>query len=237
MNIVNISGSVGEQMFQYIFALWLQKADKDLLINVPKNNYIGRLFPLKPINIATVEEVRELVSITTLDSLKKLFGLSKPKGKTISDSSLRFRPELRNEKHKNTFFDGLWMAHQYVDQIKSDAKHVFSIEPHLLPESSQDLIKNLESCESVAIHVFCPSSKENTCTSDYYNWAITNIRSFINNPKFTVLTDDKEWVENNLILDRREMEIILSPAESHYSIVPVLCHGNPHLFLSVLYFQ
>ena len=44
MNIVKISGSVGEQMFQYAFFMRLLKDNPGTLLDAP-NDWIARMFP------------------------------------------------------------------------------------------------------------------------------------------------------------------------------------------------
>ncbi|MEE1337491.1 MAG: hypothetical protein UHD04_00915, partial [Muribaculaceae bacterium] len=57
MNIVKLSGSVGEQMFQYAFYMRLRKNHSDALIDAP-SDWIGRMFPGLPFKtVATRKEV------------------------------------------------------------------------------------------------------------------------------------------------------------------------------------
>lgn len=74
-----------------------------------------------------------------------------------------------------------------------------------LPEISdefKELAQEIKNCNSVAIHIRRGEYKDlehfGTCSIEYYQNAIDEISSRVENPKFFVFTEDHEWVKNNI---------------------------------------
>ena len=52
--------------------------------------------------------------------------------------------------------------------------------------------------ETVAMHIADPDRRGNTCTIDYYNWAVANINTFLPGAQFHIFTDNAKWVNRNI---------------------------------------
>ena len=91
-----------------------------------------------------------------------------------------------------------------------------------------------DEAESVSIHVYRPTSKQNTCTKDYYNWAIAHIRTYIDKPFFVIITDDEKWVKENLLLDEKEYICIVAATNTHFSIIQLFNHAKHNIIANTL---
>ena len=228
MNIVKLSGSVGEQMFQYAFYMRLRKNHPDSLIDAP-SNWIGKMFPGLPFKtLATRKEI----SSVHRSILGTLSGV-KCTGTDYKEQDNTYKVDLM--ERNDTYFDGTWLSYRYFDSIAREVEQAFTVSPKRLTAGTQNVIKMLENeAESVSIHVYRPTSKQNTCTKDYYNWAITHIRTFIDNPFFVIITDDEKWVKENLLLNEKEHICITAAANTHFSIIQLFNHAKHNIIANTL---
>lgn len=228
MNIVKISGSVGEQMFQYAFFLRLLKNHPETLIHLSDDRII-KMFPNLPHrSIAT----REQVNSVHKSLIGRLSGV-KCIGTDYKEPDNSYNAEVL--ELTDTYFDGSWLSFRYFDCMPKEIEKAFTVPVKKLTQGTQSLIKMLEKeKESVAIHVYRPKSKENTCTKDYYNWAIAHIRNFIENPFFVVITDDEKWVRENLLLNEKEHICISAAPHHHFSIIQIFNHAKHNITANTL---
>lgn len=232
MNIIKISGNVAEQMFQYAFFLRMLKNHPDTLIDVQKN-LITKMFPaltIKP--IASTQQINSIHKSVKSTVLNLLSGI-KCTGNDFKETDNTYKNDIL--ELNDTYFDGKWLSYRYFDSIAQEIFKTFTVSPKKLTKGSQSLIKMLEKeQESVSIHVYRPTSKQNTCTRDYYNWAIAHIRQFIENPFFVIITDDEKWVKTNLLLEEKNHICIKAEPHHHYSIIQLFNHAKHNIIANTL---
>ena len=228
MNIVKISGSVGQQMFQYAFYMRLRKNHPDALIDAP-DNWIAKMFPGLPFKtLATRKEVNSVHK-----SILGMISGAKRTGFDYKELDNSYKADIL--QLSDTYFDGSWLSYRYFDSIAHEVTQAFTVSPKRLTKGTQELIKTIESHqESVSIHVYRPTSKQNTCTKDYYNWAIAHIRAFIENPFFVIITDDEKWVRENLLIDEKECMCISADSQHHFSIIQLFNHAKHNIIANTL---
>lgn len=107
-----------------------------------------------------------------------------------------------------------------VEALGERAFSLFDVSMSKCPDIYSKIKSVLSDGESVAIHIFSPTKSESTCTHDYYNWAISGIRQWIDNPHFVVITDDEKWAKLNLPADITDYIIV--PTKFHELIFEVL---------------
>lgn len=232
MNIVKISGNVGEQMFQYAFFLRLLRNHPNTLIDAP-SDWIAKMFPELPHKpLATSQQVNSLHK-SMKGSIAGLLSGTKRIGTDYKETDNSYKSEVL--EMCDTYFDGSWLSYRYFDSLPREISKAFTVSPNKLTKGSQSLIKMLEKeHESVAIHVHRPTSKQNTCTKDYYNWAIAHIRQFIENPFFVVITDDEKWVKENLLLSQNEHICISAASHHHFSVIQLFNHAKHNIIANTL---
>lgn len=228
MNIVKISGSVGEQMFQYAFYLRLLKNHRDALLDAP-SDWIAKMFPGLPAKrLATRNQIAEVHK-----SLLGVLSRVKRTGNDYKEQDNAYKSDVL--EFTDTYFDGSWLSYRYFDSISKEIERAFTVSPQKLTKGTQSVIKLLEKeKESVSIHVYRPTSKQNTCTKDYYNWAIAHIRTYIENPFFVVITDDEKWVRENLLLGEKEHICIKAASHHHFSIIQLFNHAKHNIIANTL---
>lgn len=99
------------------------------------------------------------------------------------------------------YLSGLWLSEKYFNEVAEIIWDSFKFKEF---EDSRNLLlqNEMQSCESVAIHVrkgadYNNSVNANVCGIDYYNIAINHIRENVTNPVFYVFSDNKEWVKDH----------------------------------------
>lgn len=96
---------------------------------------------------------------------------------------------------------GVFLNAVIIEAVDDEVKKVFFLpftdEMNLLIE------KEIEGCESVAIHVRKGKDYQsriwyqNTCSMEYYRKAVALMKKKLKNPRFYVFTDNTEWVNEN----------------------------------------
>ena len=218
MEIVRITGGLGNQMFQYAFALWLSskghsiKLDTtfyDLRVSESKVDQFHNGFELDRVfycNLptATKEEIYAVSSYKP-DILHKiqrrLFGLKKTHIKV--DGNKRqgwFDPEL--QFLHNCFFDGYWMTFRYSEEIEEIVRKAFDFSNTELNYRNKHILQEIEDNESVSLHVhhgdYLKLSNYRILSTDYYNRAISKIKGTVKKPVIYCFSDDLDWCKDNL---------------------------------------
>lgn len=110
--------------------------------------------------------------------------------------------------HERTNFDkyiiGVFQNAEMVNAVEAEIKEAFVFTP-FHDEYNNRLADEIQSCESVAIHVRKGKDYmqriwyKGTCTMDYYLRAVACFKEHLQNPRFYVFTDNAAWVKENFI--------------------------------------
>ncbi len=213
MKIVNIRGGLGNQMFQYAFALSLKEKYKNELIKLDVStfdvdpfkrvyeleNVFGSVFP-----IATPYELRKLTWYSKFPFLRrlsrKLFGNKKTE---------YFEPQLFTYWGEQVFsikgdvyFRGSWQNEKYFRDYTSKVREAYSFKKELDNKNSQ-LLEKIRNTQSVSIHVRRDDylkipTYQGICELPYYKSAVDYINKNINNPYFFIFSTDTQWCLENI---------------------------------------
>lgn len=223
MRIVNIIGGLGNQMFQYAFALSLKKKfpDEEVLIDTSHFNYIfikkwgasnlhngyelEKVFPnATQIKKATAFQLMKVTWYMPNYLLSRVIRKYLPKRKSEfvqkNYESFHYFPEVF-ERDVDTYYEGVWEAMQYMTPAREDILKAYS---HPSPEAhNSDYISKMESENSVGIHVrrgdyqYLPAFN-GICDLDYYKKAISEIASDGLPHTYYIFSNDIKWCEENL---------------------------------------
>lgn len=242
MQIVNIIGGLGNQMFQYAFAFALsQKNNQPIKLDITdfKNcklrDYQLELFNIKAI-LATEKEVIDL-KYKKRNIFIRTF--RKPKRWGFADSYYpepHFHFDKKALSIKNdTYFQGYWQSEQYFKKYRNELLKQFTLKAKIHTKTEQYRQK-ITQTESISLHIrrgdYVTNEKTNAnhgvCGLDYYKNAIAKIKQTINKPHFFIFSDDLAWARDNLnFIDNITFITLEATTPDHEEIALMsLCQHN-----------
>ena len=212
MKIVQIVGGLGNQMFQYAFAVNLKNAtNEEVKIDISSfdrnmchNGYeIDTIFGQKLKKCSDKERKERSCEgsefVQKLKKLKrKLFNI---KNTEYVEQGFSYNSNLDYQK---SYFAGLWQSEKYFLEIKDEVKDFFTFsDPQ--DRTNIELLKKIKDSDSVSIHVrrgdYLNSPLHGgICDVDYYKNAIEYIRTNIESPVVFIFSNDMQWSKENLHL-------------------------------------
>lgn len=223
MKIVNIIGGLGNQMFQYAFAVaWRCRASREFVYvdtqhyknafiktyhgnNFYHNGYeIDKVFPNASIEPAKAWDLMKVSFYIPNQILARAVRRFCPKRKTefVADQQpYVFLPEALDVKG-DCYFDGYWMSPLYFDAYRDEIINEFEFRPFDTKENL-DILPLLQKNNSITIHIrrgdyVGSNTLGGICTLSYYRNAIREARKVIDNPVFFVFSNDSQWCIDNL---------------------------------------
>ena len=190
--IVKVYGGLGNQLFQYSFALYLKKfSKKEILLDTNEFNYVKHHSGLE-LNKLIFNEFR---SISFIKHLKYRFLKSLCKYKFYKQEMIDINkfPSIKDFENVE-YFDGYWQTNSMVNNVKDE------LFKSLIPQKTNGLKTDVN---SVGIHVRRGdylNSKElymDICNIEYYKTAVGIINEKITNPEFYIFSDDITWCKQN----------------------------------------
>ncbi len=218
MIIVNLSGGLGNQMFQYALGRVLAETNNDnLKLDTSSFDLFNPVDTLRSFEldifqaetlIASRSEVMRLSDpnplICTLNRILRMGVNPYPKGYIRENNSHVFQNNIFKNKG-DMFLVGFWQSEKYFKSYSELIRKEFSFRKK--PNSrNRLLLKDINNSESVSIHVrrgdYVTNSNANkfhgTCSIDYYQKAIAQISTKCKNPKYYIFSDDISWCKKNL---------------------------------------
>jgi hypothetical protein len=210
MIIINLTGGLGNQLFQYALGRKLAITNNDVLkidlqgLKPRKIKSVRRSFSLGEFNIKA-----ELASPAEIDSLKYPYKIISRltfwlKYRILKQSNLKFNPKILKIKPK-VYLHGLWQSPLYFSDIR---QYLLSelIPTNVTRVEASPTYNFIEETNSVSIHIRRGDyvSDKNAkyllglCSLTYYIESIERIKRVVKNPVFFIFSDDIPWVMKNL---------------------------------------
>ena len=222
MKIVNITGGLGNQMFQYAFALALQHRHPEEKVYIDTQHYhtiffkkfkginlhngyeIDKVFPKAKLPIAGFWQLAKIsywIPNYVLSRIgRKLLPLRKTEYMPPYSMNYTFNKEAL-ERKGDCYYEGYWQSAHHFTEIKTELQEVYNqSEPN---EYNAGLIKEIERTESVGIHVrrgdyLNEPEFRGICGVEYYQKAIKDVLSDGKKHTFFIFSNDMQWCRENL---------------------------------------
>lgn len=211
MNIIRMSGGLGNQMFQYALYMKLKTLGKEIKFD-DINEY--RHDNAKPIMLSVF---RANVPRATWDEIN-----------VFTDGSMKMSARIRRklfgrkavEYHEEGFYDpkvltfddmylrGGFQSEKYFEDIADEVKETYQFPPletmHLpekLYKVTKECLEQIESTMSVSIHMRRSDSRpdeelyEGICTEQYYEAAVRYIQERYPDAVFYIFSNEPKWVK------------------------------------------
>lgn len=221
MKIVNITGGLGNQMFQYAFAISLKKLFPDEEVYIDVSHYhtllfkhykgvnlhngfeIDKVFPNANLPIAHFSQIVKVSYYIPNYVLSRLGRRIFPQRRTeiipLYKQNYSYVPEAY--KPGDCYYEGFWQCIKNIEIIKPQLQHVFA---HPKPNDyNQRLIELIQSVNSVGIHVrrgdyLNEPEFRDICGVEYYKKGLETVLSDGERHELFVFSNDMLWCKNNL---------------------------------------
>lgn len=205
MLVVKLSAGLGNQLFQYAFALYLKERYQDV-VYLDKSSFKYRTAN-RTCSIDIVSDLPVLSDKRIYYHYKSvMFYMSRalfyinPFVRSIREPSLIFP-----SNNKFLYFDGYWQTDSFVGKV---AGYTAYFKPkEAIPAFIGAYLDEVRSSHSISLHVrrgdFFSEEyrhKYGVCNVDYYNKAINMLTENLGDSKLFVFSDDPDWVRNNIRL-------------------------------------
>lgn len=213
VNIINLFGGLGNQMFQYAFYL------NTKLRNISAESTFANIYPLDHTNSQRITDIFNLNHLEeSNDSLKQEISHTEAKYiLTINEKADSDFQKFEDNSFPIVQYTGYWQTEKYFKPIERIIRKEYIFNKELLNYKSKSMLIQIEnhSSNSVSIHIRRgdyenePTTKQkhgNICTLLYYQKAIEYMKSVIGNScPFYLFSDDPVWARDNFQLQNCEI--------------------------------
>lgn len=223
MQIIMLNGGLGNQLFQYIFARYIEKISADKCCiddsafwgnNVEHNGYevdkifLGNHLPkLSEYFSSDVwnEMLKNMDDGITIPSQLLNAGLDITFIKEYGSGNTNFTgvEEIFDETmlnyHKNNYFYGYWLNSKYLAAIKSAIKNEFQFRLANMAKNEDIINKIKTSKNSVAIHIRRGDMVKLgwVASAQYFKEAIDKLKNMVFADTYFLFSDDINWCKVN----------------------------------------
>lgn len=217
MVVVQLTGGLGNQLFQYAAAKALS-LHHQVSMKLDTGSFYRSEIP--ELEVPRNFELNNFTGITdeiiNAEELNKLFDLNKPK-KIFHKIFPAYKKHVYIEPHfhydknffhskKNVLLIGKWQSEKYFFAYRKEIRNILQLDDRLVTNVISTA-KELEIKESVAIHVRRGDylrkkiifDWHGVMEKDYYIKALEIISKSVNPERILFFTDDPQWVEKELL--------------------------------------
>lgn len=214
MKIVKYIGGLGNQLFTYAFSLALQKRYNERiysdLLYYGKHEFhngfeLQNVFDIKlyPVSVRDVWKLTWYIPNYYLDyHLHRFLPAGLHSYKESKDGA--YNEKVFSYGNKSIFYFGFWQDYRYFHNFRNEIINSLKFKNPLNQKNTEIAKVISESEESVGIHIrrgdyINHPMYRGICTIDYYKYAILNITSKFDNPKFFIFSNDIDWCIKNIV--------------------------------------
>jgi hypothetical protein len=140
----------------------------------------------------------------------------------IEEKHFHFDPGMLNLPD-NVYINGYWQSEKYFKDIEEVLRKDFTVISPINQEN-QRMLNLINSTDSVSLHVRrgdyvtnpTTNSFHGTCSLDYYAKAVRYIIENISNPHFFLISDDPDWVKENISINKPVTVIDINTTDNGY---------------------
>ena len=210
MIIIKFNGGLGNQMFQYAFCQYCILNGIEVIIDAQQYNRIkiheGFILP----QVLKDDYVIDTISLEESDKYNRLSYLDRLINRVILKHKNHYYERyfkkkniidfLKKNKNRTLYLEGYWQNIEFVMPILDTMKKIIvSIENLIKFEETKKIVKSIKSSNSVSLHIRYGDYINNThankmygniCTKEYYQNAITYIKTAMPDATIYVFSDD-----------------------------------------------
>lgn len=227
MVIIQMSGGLGNQMFQYALYLKLKKLGKEVKFD-STSSYVrdnARPVQLAVFNIqypeATKEEMIEMTdsSMRLKDRIRR-----KLKGRNTKEyREEKFGYDPRVLTHDPAYLVGTYQSELYFEDIADKVREAFRFDKAIMQPETLKMKEEIQNTESISIHVRrgdylnADGVYGDICTDAYYDAAIKYMLEKYPNATFYLFTNDLTWADFFVNARRQYANIVVVKDNTEYT--------------------
>ena len=206
MVAVQMSGGLGNQMFEYALYLKLRSMGKEVKMDDFTCYGPGERKKMLDVFGVTYEVMSREEYIQMTDSCLKLSHrirrkLTGRKNLSYREADSNFDPEIL--RREPALFEGYFQTEKYFADIRDQVREAFTFRNFTPAQNVLDAQAQMENCTAVSVHIrrgdyLLPKHKhlyEGICDELYYEKAIALMKEKYPAARFFVFSNDPEWVK------------------------------------------
>lgn len=224
MIYINLKGGLGNQMFEYAFALSLaERLNDEICLDMSGiSNKTHNVYSLDHFNIGNVNVAKSSTLPKTKKMWLKIINSVLCRVDNKFGSKARYNIEKKFQKifnrlgiyicadgyvktyktnSKIKYADGYFQSEKYFKNVSDEIKKVFTVKDEMLTKN-QKIYNKINKTNSVCIHIrrgdYTKFSNHLVCTIDYYKKAMDIIKKKVKDAEFFIFSDDIPWVKENI---------------------------------------
>ena len=222
MKIVNIIGGLGNQMFQYAFALRLQHQYPNEKVLLDKSHFhyiflrkwhaanlhngfeLYKIFPNCRLKVASPIDLLRVSYYVPNFWLSRVVRKILPKRNSeyiqANEMANSFSPDVFTCEG-NMYYEGYWQSVSYLLPVQDIVKEAFQ---HPLPNAiNAKYIQEIQSTNSIGIHIrrgdyLNSETFKGICDLSYYKLAIEKLLEDAKPHTFFIFSNDMKWCKENI---------------------------------------
>ncbi len=204
MNIIRMTGGLGNQMFSYALYLKFKSMGIDCMID-DFSEYEGHdnrrpLFLHDAFAIEYPRVTKDIYEEFTDSSMRFHKRLARKlrgrKSREYREASTDFDPEVL--KKDNAYLTGYFQSDKYFADIKEEVLKAFTFTDKVREDADRILAKTM-GCVSIHVrrgdYLDAGEAYGSICTDEYYRSAIKMIMYKVSDPVFLIFSNDPEWTK------------------------------------------
>lgn len=215
MKIINISGGLGNQMFQYAFLLAMREATGDECLmdaskyatyNLHNGFELTEVFDISA-RCATKQELKRVTRYTTNYKLSRVFRKFLPKRRTEVIEPMpacTYLPDVFVKTEGDFYYEGIWQNEKYFSQVRPIILKEFSYK-HPMDARNEEASKKFSQKLTVSMHIrrgdyLLHNNYIGLCGLDYYTAAINYVKEkYGKDIQFAIFSNDMQWCQENIL--------------------------------------
>lgn len=213
MLMIQMTGGLGNQMFQYAMYQELKYRGKEVSIDdftkydgqETHPNCITKVFDVM-YELGTRKEYNRLTdSSLSFPARVKRKLLGRKQNIYQERDALEYSEDIF--KQEDAYVIGYFQSEKYFAHVADSLRKQYTFKERMIPSKAKEYQKQMQSCNSVSVHIrrgdyiserFAPLYG-GICTDAYYRGTMQYLRERLDCPHFFLFTNDPDWVRANMV--------------------------------------